>query len=73
MSIKTRLLALEAAQAQRRTYPVAWPSLEAARAAGVPAGAGIAIVGEVLPLAEWLALAAPCMAALTRGHHEAQS
>ena len=69
MSIKTRLQRLEAAQDARRRWPLAWPSIEAAAAAGVRGG--FLLVGEVLPEAEWVALAVPYMRALVEGQAHA--
>ncbi|MBS0495800.1 MAG: hypothetical protein JSS31_18040, partial [Proteobacteria bacterium] len=44
---KTRVKALERAQDKRKTFPLAWPSIEAAAAAGVRGG--FMVVGEILP------------------------
>lgn len=69
MSIKTRLQRLEHAAAARRVWPLAWPSIEAAAAAGVRGG--FLLVGEILPADEWVSLAVPYMRQLTEGHHHA--
>ena len=69
--LQSRLTRLEAAQDARRRWPLAWPSIEAAAAAGVPAGAGLLLVGEILPADEWVSLAVPYMRQLTEGHHHA--
>lgn len=69
MSVKSRLQRLERANAARRVWPLAWPSIEAAAAAGVRGG--FLLVGEVLPADEWARLAVPYMRQLTEGHHHA--
>lgn len=67
--LQSRLTRLEAAQDARRRWPLAWPSIEAAAAAGVRGG--FLLVGEVLPADEWARLAVPYMRQLTEGHHHA--
>lgn len=69
MSIKTRLARLERASAARRVWPLAWPSVEAAAAAGVRGG--WLQVGPVMSLDEWMATAPAQQAELTKGHHHA--
>lgn len=72
MTVKHRLQALERAAARRRPTPSAWASIEAARAAGLPAGAGFILVAPPLPFAEWVQAARVQQAALTKEHrHEA--
>ena len=68
MSIKTRLQRLERAQATRRTWPTAWPSVETAAAAGVRGG--FLLVGQVLPADECAALAKVQKAELLKGLHD---
>lgn len=68
-AIKNRIKRLETAHEQRRIMPLAWPSIEAAAAAGVRGG--FLQVGEILPPDEWVALAVPYMAALTKGQAHA--
>ncbi|PWW47739.1 hypothetical protein [Melaminivora alkalimesophila] len=67
--LQSRLTRLEAAQDARRRWPLAWPSIEAAAAAGVRGG--FLLLGEVLPADEWALLAAHYMRQLTEGHHHA--
>ncbi|QEA12097.1 hypothetical protein [Comamonas flocculans] len=69
MSIKNRLQRLEAAQAARRRWPLAWSSIEAAAAAGVRGG--FLLVGEILPADEWVSLAVPYMQHLVKEPHHA--
>lgn len=64
MSIKTRLQRLEAAQDARRRWPLAWPSIEAAAAAGVRGG--FLLVGEILPTDEWVRQAGAYMQRLVK-------
>lgn len=67
--LSDRIKRLEGAQDARRRWPLAWPSIEAAAAAGVRGG--FLLVGEVLPADEWARLAVPYMRQLTEGHHHA--
>lgn len=69
MSIKTRVKALEWAQDKRKTFPLAWPSIEAAAAAGVRGG--FMVVGEILPPEEWTRLAVAHMQYLLKGQTHA--
>lgn len=72
MSIKHRLQALERTTAPRRPVPSAWASIEAARAAGVPAGAGFIVAAPPMPFAEWVQSARTQQAALLKdARHEA--
>ena len=66
MSIKARLQRLEGAQNARRVWPLAWPSAEAARAAGVPAGAGFIVTGPPMSFADWVKAARAQQAALLK-------
>ena len=65
-ALKKRLARLETAGEKRRVWPVAWPSVEAAAAAGVQGG--FIVVGEVLPPSEWTRLAVAYMRELVKGH-----
>lgn len=69
MSIKTRVKALEGAMSRRKAWPAAWPSIEAAAAAGVRGG--FLLVGEVLPLEEWTRQATEHMRYLLKGETDA--
>ena len=72
MSIKARLQRLEGARNARRVWLLAWPSVEAARAAGVPAGAGFIVAAPPMPFADWVQAARAQQAALLKdARHEA--
>ena len=64
--LQSRMKRLEAAQDARRRWPLAWPSAEAARAAGVPAGAGFIVAAPPMPFADWVQAAHEQQAALLK-------
>ena len=64
MNIKARLKRLESAQVRRRVVPLAYPSPEAAMAAGVRGG--WLQIGPVMTREEWERIAPAQQAALLR-------
>ena len=64
--LQSRMKRLEAAQDARRRWPLVWPSVEAARAAGVPAGAGFIVTGPPMSFADWVKAARAQQAALLK-------
>lgn len=67
-ALSRRLAAIERRQVQTQTHRLAWPSLAVAVAAGV--NWPILVIGDVLPEADWTALAKEQQAELLRGLHD---